>query len=207
MTEKAAVFDKTIKDYLLQVAGLEAKEHIGASLGIPVLADGFMIPFFYRTYTITTNGIVGADGKAATHAVSVVLCKYLLLCPDRPSDDFSLVTYKDFRDAAPYAGAFRNSVEQAIARCFAGALPELEKRCLELGGHPFDTEVSCQLAIKFQALPNLPIFLLFNDADEDFPAQTTLLLQKNAAAYLDMECLAMIGGTLAHRLQEKSNIT
>lgn len=206
MTEKAPVFEKIIKDYLLQVAGLEARGHIGSALGIAVTNGGFTIPFFNRTYTIATDWIVDVDGKAATHAVSVVLCKYLLLCPDRPSDDFSLVTYKDFRDAAPYAGAFRKSVEQAIARRFAGALPELEKRCLELGGQPFDTEVSCQLAFKFQALPSVPVFLLFNDADEDFPAQATLLLRKNAASYLDMECLAMIGGTLAHRLQEKSNI-
>ena len=207
MTEKAAVFEKIIKDYLLQVAGLEARERIGAALGVAVTDDGFTIPFFHRTYTITPDRITGVDGKVATHAVSVILCKYLLLCPDRPSDDLSLVTYKDFRDAAPYAGAFRDSVERAIARRFAGALPELEERCLELGGQPFDTEVSCQLAFTFQALPNVPVFLLFNDADEDFPAQATFLLRKNAASYLDMECLAMIGGTLAHRLQEKSNIT
>ena len=47
----------------------------------------------------------------------------------------------------------------------------------------------------------MPFLLLFNDADEEFPAQATILFQKNAASYLDMECLAMIGGSLAHRLQ------
>ncbi len=201
MTEKAPVFAKIIKDYLLQVALIEAKGDIGGLLGITVRDDGLRIPFFNRTHTVTTDRIVDADGNAATHIVSVILCQYLLLCPDQPSDDFSLVTYKDFRDAAPYAGGFRNTAEQQIARHFSGALPQLEKKCLDLGGHFFDTEVSCQLAMKFQALPNIPIFLLFNDADEDFPAQATILFQKNAAAYLDMECLAMIGTTLAYRLQ------
>ena len=82
--------------------------------------------------------------------------KNQLLCSSRPSTDFSLVTYKDFRDAAPY-----------------------------VGGHSFDTQVSCRLAIKFHALPNVPLFLLFNDADEDFPAQAKILFQKNGASYLD----------------------
>ena len=203
MTEKAPVFDAIIKDYLRQVALIEAKEEIAASLGITAKDDQYRIPFFNRTYTIATDKIVDADGKTATHATSVILCKYLLLCPHRQADDFSLVTYKDFRDAAPFVGGFRNTAEQTTAKCFEGALPKLEKRCLDLGGRAFDTEVSCQLAMKFQALPNIPVILLFNDADEDFSAQATLLFQKNAAAYLDMECLAMIGATLAYRLQEK----
>ncbi|MFH0781636.1 MAG: DUF3786 domain-containing protein [Pseudomonadota bacterium] len=202
MTEKAPIFNKIIKEYLLQVAHIEAKDEVGASLGISFADDGFKIPFFHRTYTVSTDRIVDADGGAASHVVSVTLCKYLLLRPDQPSDDFSLVTYKDFRDAAPYVGGFRNTAEQPIARHFEGALPQLEKRCLALGGHSFDTEVSCQLALRFEALPKVPLFLLFNDADEDFPAQATLLFQKNGASYLDMECLAMIGASLAYRLQE-----
>jgi hypothetical protein len=202
MTGKAPVFNKIIKDYLLQVTLIEAKEEVGASLGITVVDDGFKVPFFRRNYAVTTDRIVDADGISASHVVSVILCKYLLLCPTRPLDDFSLVTYKDFMDAAPYVGGFRNTAEQPIARYFEGALLQLEKRCQAQGGHFFDTEVSCQLAMRFQALPNIPIFLLFNDADEDFPAQATLLFQKNASSYLDTECLAMIGATLAYRLQE-----
>lgn len=203
MTEKAPVFDKIMKDYLCQVALIEAKEEVGTSLGIRVMNDGYTIPFFNRTYTVTTDRIIDADGKTASHAIAVILCKYLLLCPNLPSNDFSLVTYKDFKDANPYVGGFRNTAENPIAGYFENCLPKLEKRCLDLGGHPFDTEVSCQLAVKFLALPKVPVFLLFNDADEDFPAQATLLFQKNAASYLDMECLAMIASTLAYRLQEK----
>ncbi len=203
MTEKAPVFDKIIKDYLRQVALIEAKEEMAASLGVSVINDGYTIPFFKNTYTITTDRIIDADGETAGHAIAVILCKYLLLCPNLPSNDFSLVTYKDFKDANPYVGGFRNTVERPIEGYFENCLPKLEKRCLDLGGHPFATEVSCELAFKFQALPQVPVFLLFNDADEDFPAQATLLFQKSAASYLDMECLAMIGSSLAYRLQKK----
>ena len=203
MTEKAPVFDKIMKDYLHQVALIENKGGISASLGITVTDDGYKIPFFNRTYTITPDRIIDADGKPAGHAIAVILCKYLLLCPNLPSKDFSLVTYKDFKDAMPYVGGFRNTAENPIAGYFENCVSKLEKRCLDLGGHPFITEVSCQLAFTFQALPKVPLILLFNDADEDFPAQATLLFQKNASSYLDMECLAMIGAALAYRLQGK----
>jgi hypothetical protein len=43
-------------------------------------------------------------------------------------------------------------------------------------------------------------YLLFNDAEEGFPAQCTLLFGQRAQNYLDMESLAILGGTLAHRL-------
>ena len=201
MTEKSPVFDKIMNDYLYQVARIEDREGIAALLGITIVNDGYTIPFFNSTYTITTDRILGSDGKSAGHSIAVILCKYLLLCPDQSSHDCSLVTYKDFKDANPYVGGFRNTVEKPIAGYFENSSPKLEKKCLDLGGHPFDTEVSCELAVTFQALPCVPVFLLFNDADEDFSAQATLLFQKNASSYLDMECLAMIGANLAHQLQ------
>lgn len=205
MAEKAPVFDKIIDDYLHQVAGIAAKQEVAETLGISVVYEGFRIPFFSREYTVSNRRIHDGEGKSAPHGVSVVLCQYLLLCPERPSNDFSLVTYKDFKNAAPYVGGSTNTAEQAIAKHFEGYLQSLERECLQLGGSPYETEVSCQLAYVFQALPKVPLVLLFNDVDEDFPAQATLLFQKNAASFMDMECLAMIGATLANRLQQNSN--
>ena len=201
MTRRAPVFDQIMQDYLMQVAGLDDRARRGEVLGITILKNGFRVPFFDRAFTITGEGITGEQGTIPSHATSVVLCKYLLLCPDRPPADGSLLTYKDFRDGAPYVGGFRNTAEHPIARHFEGRLAELEKQCRELGGEPFDTDVSCQLAFRFQALPRVPVFLLFNDADEDFPPHCSLLFHHSAAAYLDMECIAMVGSTLAYRLQ------
>jgi hypothetical protein len=43
--------------------------------------------------------------------------------------------------------------------------------------------------------------LLFNDADEEFPARCTVLFEKRAEHYLDMECLAMVGMRLFEYLK------
>lgn len=202
MTERAPVFDKIIADYLQQVLALDDQARLSGTLGVETNPNSFTIPLFNQSITITPDEIFDENNEPPSHAASVLVCKYLLLCPDTTQTDHTLVTYKDFKDAAPYVGGFKNTVEIPIARAFSGRLDSLESACLALGGRPFDTDVSCQLAYGFQALPRVPVVLIFHDADDDFPAQCTLLFRKNAAGYLDMECLAMIGGILAHRLQE-----
>ena len=56
------------------------------------------------------------------------------------------------------------------------------------------------LALKIDALPRVPIFLLFNDADEEFGAECRLLFERRAAAYLDMESTAILGVMLSAAL-------
>lgn len=201
MAQRAPVFDQIITDYLQQVAALADGTRLIDALGITLTQNGFTIPLFNQSITVTRDRIVDKHGASPSHSTSVLVCKYLLLCPNQPQEDRTLCTYKDFKDAAPYVGGFKNTAERPIAGGFSGRVDKLEAACLAMGGRPFDTDVACQLAFQFQALPRVPLFLLFHDADEDFPAQCTLLFWKNAASYLDMECLAMIGGTLAHRLQ------
>jgi hypothetical protein len=179
------------------VASIETRHQTATQLGVRISDRGYEIPFFHRTYTITAESIADARGNPASHAVAVILCKYLLLCPRNPGGDETLVTYKDFRDAAPYVIGFRNTAERPIADFFSGKKDLLAERCRKLGGQPFDSEVSCDLSFRFDALPRIPLLLLFNDADEEFSAGCTILFQRNAADYLDMECLAMIGSALA----------
>jgi hypothetical protein len=135
----------------------------------------------------------------------VILCQYLLLSPDQTADDRQLVTYRDFKDAAPYVQGFDNTAQKPISRAFAGRLDVLKAGCRHLGGTPCDIGISCDLSYMFEALPRVRIYLVFNDVDEDFPADCSLLFEKQAASYLDMECLAMIGMVLAQRLAGKDD--
>ena len=75
-----------------------------------------------------------------------------------------------------------------------------------LGGTAPDIDVSYQLAMRFDALPRVPVVLLFNDEDEEFPAEATILFERRAERFLDMECLAILGWMLADRLAEARTI-
>ena len=200
---EAPIFEKIYRDYLDRVSAMDLSGR-GDLLGISVSEEGIRIPFYGRPFTVTPHAITDSVGRKPHHAVSVILCQYLLLCPEHSGEDRSLATFKDFRDAAPYVGGFRNTAELAIARQFSGRIEALVERARALGAEPYETEVSCQLALRLPALPMVPIHLLFNDADEEFPADCTLLFERRAEHHLDMECLAMIGSILATWLGHRS---
>ncbi|MGA8179996.1 MAG: DUF3786 domain-containing protein [Desulfobacterales bacterium] len=78
----------------------------------------------------------------------------------------------------------------------------LSAACENLGGEDPGLELNYQLIMKLFPLPNVPVLLLFDDADEEFPAQCKVLLERRAEDYLDPECLAIIG-TLLYNFLEK----
>lgn len=194
------IFDKIYRTYLADVSSIDL-EKAKKRLGIDAAEGKIRIPFFGSVYHVSSEGVTDEQGHRPPHLVSVILCKYLLLCPQDDPAGSDWVTYKDFKDAAPFVIGFRTNAEDPIARLFAGRLRELEDAARNLAGHPVDIGVASDLALRFDALPKVPLLLLFNDRDEDFPAQCTLLFERRAERYLDMECLAMIGWALADRLK------
>ena len=58
--------------------------------------------------------------------------------------------------------------------------------------------------MKLHPLPKVPVLLLFNDADDEFPADCKVLFERRAEHYLDMECLAILGNILADYLKKAS---
>ncbi len=113
------------------------------------------------------------------------------------------MSYKDFKDAAPLIQAFYNTVTRPIAETYSERLDELEKAGKAIGGFPPAEEFSYDLAMQFDALSKVSLLLLFNDRDEEFPAQCSVLFEKRTEKFLDMECLAMVGMLFFEYLRKK----
>jgi hypothetical protein len=204
MAVKSSVFDETYNQYLARIAQIDfkPKEEI---LGIQVEGNEIVIPFFGRPYRVSTTKIVNPSGKQPPLNTSVVLCKYLLLCPQIPALDKEWVSYRDFKDTAPLIGKFINHIERPIAQNFTGRFDELDAVLRELGGKNLDLDLSYQLIMKLFPLPKVPVLLLFDDADDEFPAQCKVLFESRADQYLDPECLTIVGMHLADYL--KADVT
>jgi len=198
--EDITIYDKTRQQYLNEIFGGDYLSKL-LKLGGQANGDEITIPLFNKPYRIAPGGIIDPSGKKPGHSVSVVLCKYLLLCPSDSPAENDWVSYRDFKDAAPFAGAFANNVEKAIAANFSGRLADLEESCLKLGGCPPAIELSYHLIMKFDALPMVPVLLLFNDEDSEFSAQCSVLFERRANRYLDVESLAILGWLLAAYVQ------
>ena len=88
------------------------------------------------------------------------------IAPDQVENDW--VSFKDFKDSAPFAGAFFNYTEVPLAKYFSGRLKDMEAACHGIQGHPPAASFSYDLCMQFNALPKIPVLMLFNDADEEF---------------------------------------
>ena len=201
MEKTGAIFEKNYRNYLTQIGRLDFTARAG-NLGARMERRGLVVPFFGQPHRISSDAISGPDGKRPDYSICVVICKYLLMCPKAVPPEADWVSYKDFKNSAPFVSGFTNNTEQAIARHFSGCLAVLEKACSKIGGQPSDAELAYDLKMVFHPLPKVPLFLLFNDADEEFPARCAVLFEKRAETYLDMECLAVLGWLLADQLNQ-----
>jgi hypothetical protein len=201
MVAESKAFERIYRDYLGQLAAVDLRA-AAEMLGGRADGEAAVMPFFGRPYRISAAGISDPSGSRPSHSVSVLLSKYLLMSPKNTPLDASWVSYKDFKDAGPFVGGFRNNAEVPLERAFGSNPAELQKRCGALGGVPASEDFPYEVAVRLPALPRIPILLLFNGADEEFPARCAMLFERRAEKYLDMECLAIAGWALSAYLLE-----
>lgn len=201
--KKPSVFKETYQNYLDQIGKIDLDSR-AEKLGGRIIKDEMVLSFFGQPYRISSRGIKDPSGKQPPMGISVVLCKYLLLCPAILSLDKEWVSYRDFKDSAPLVHSFVNHTERPIARNFSNRLEDLAAACEKLGGKDPDLALNYQLIMKLYPLPKVPVLLLFDDIDEEFPAQCKVLFERRAEQYLDPECLAIMG-TLLNNFLKKLN--
>ncbi len=143
------------------------------------------------------------SGKRADYGTSVILAKYLLLCPDKELvDNEEWSSLKDFhkRSQLTNFNVFHSDAELPLIKTFSYRLPSLLVATKQLKGKPCDLSTSYDICMEFRVLPKIRLLLLFNDDDGEFPASCLLLFNKQAEEYLDPESLIMVGIALTNRL-------
>jgi hypothetical protein len=193
------VFRENIEGYLDRISEIDLP-HRCRALGGTGDKEGGIIPLLGTPYRISRTGITGPGGERAPYATSIILFKHLLLCPGAGPEEGEWVSYRDFRDAAPLLGYFGREAEGAIAGGFAGDPGRLDRACRLLGALPPDMDLSYDIALAVPALPRIPVLLLFNDAEEGFPADCLLRFRRRTERCIDMESLGMLGALLAKTL-------
>jgi hypothetical protein len=199
MEDKKNVFEKTYENYLKQLKEISF-DSIPSKLGGKLEGSVITIPLFGKNYEISFHKIIDPSGNKPTHDICVILSKYLLLCPDPPPKENEWISFKDFKDSGPLTNYFNNTVERSIALYFQNKLDALKKASESISGYRPDLDVNYDLAMQFDALPRIPVVMLFNDADEEFSAKCSVLFERRAEKYLDAESIAMLGCQLFNHL-------
>ena len=200
--EKTHVYEQTYQDYLSRIAELDLK-FTADKLDLQMSGEALIIPFFDKTFKVTKKGIADPSGRQPHLSVSVILCKYLLMCPMIVPLGGNWLSFKDFKDAAPLIQAFFNTVTLPIAESFSTRPADLERAAKKIGGYPPTDDYPYDLVMQFDALSKVPLLMLFNDKDEEFPAQCSVLFEKRIETLLDMECVAMVGMLFSEYLRKE----
>ncbi len=191
--KKSTVFEETYNKYLSHISDIDLLPR-AVRLGAELAGDALIIPYYETPFRISTDGVFDETGKRASFAVSVVLFQYVFHCPDEIPIAGDWVTYREFKDAGPLAGYFTSNITKVLERTFSENPEALQYACKRLGGQLLDDDPSWDLSVAFDMLPRIPIRLRFNDKDDEFPAQSSILFRQSAESYIDMESLA-IGAT------------
>jgi Domain of unknown function (DUF3786) len=193
-----SIFNKHYRDYLARLATLDLPG-LADRLGAVVEGNGLRLRLLGNEYLLSSQEVVGEDGKRASYDACIILCRYVLMCPTIVPAGEELVTFRNLKDSGPLTVFFADNVERCIAQRFSGRIADFYRMCSE-GGEEAGITVNVDAAARFAALPKIPLVVLFNDRDEDFPASCSMLMERRAESYLDAECLAMLGHGLARRL-------
>jgi hypothetical protein len=199
MPADETIYEKHYNAYLDQIKGVHL-ESTAVQLGAEVKGEALTIALLNKKFTVSRQGIAGPDGRTPSYDTCVILCKYILLCPQSTPQRSEWVGYREFKDSGPLISYFANAVEGAAASRFTGKLSRLTAAARRLGAYPPGLDIRYDLACQFDVLPKVPLMLLFNDADEEFSGTCSLLFERRAEDYLDAECLAMVGHHLVRRL-------
>ena len=168
-----------------------------AVLGITSEGADLVIPFYDEIYRLSQGALLNPDGQPPVDAVGLVLCRYLLNCPDEPLPEGRRLTFREIDGAGPLVSRFATNTNKLIISAFALDLQGLVNTGNQMGGKQLEDIAGYDLVMKFTALPLIPIYLQFNAADDLFPAQSSLLFNASAQGYLDMQSLFILGTFLA----------
>jgi hypothetical protein len=193
------VFAETCQRYIELIGKTDFLQKADA-LGVEKKDDFLVIPLYNSSYRVSKRGLQAEGGEKITPAVQVMICRYILTySPDNPPVEDRLVTYREFKDSGPLISYFTSNTNKTLESAFAGNLQLFRKKAEKIGGEvlPSDTY---DLSVRFFAFPRIPVIVNFNDRDDLFPAQSSILYRSTAVRYLDMECLAMTGTLLTGKL-------
>jgi hypothetical protein len=163
--------------------------HLGLSLND---AGEAIVPFMGATYLVSSFSVRRADGKRIPDSTASALIHYILQgSRSRPAGQF--VTFAELAGPLFKQGSYSQSaLEQPIMQRFRGNVSELFTVAESVGGRQGGEAGLGSVSLIFDLLPHILLQLVFYDQDDEFPARTTLLFDRNATQLIDFEALAVL---------------
>ncbi len=188
--------DELARADLAELALRASVEHVETSQ-----EDALMVRFLGREYLLRRNDVEAVDGGPLDVWIKVMLLMYVTRATGAdPTGDW--VAFRDLPNTLSKAKSFEKWVNR-IAGAYSGELERIVDTAAPLDGQAVE-DASADFAVRFRVLPRVSALLSLWDADEDFPARSSLLLDRGVLDYLDQEALTFLAEALTRALAPTS---
>ena len=92
----AEIYEDNYQSYCQQIAAMDFTS-IHSRLGVDLCRDELRIRFFNQRYIVSKEGMFDEAGNRPGYLASVILAKYILLCPEAVHEEPEWVSFKDFK--------------------------------------------------------------------------------------------------------------
>jgi hypothetical protein len=110
----------------------------------------------------------------------------------------AMITYREIPSGEFYYPAFKKRAIDSFVRAFGNKESAFEKAAQAMGGIR-QGDLS-GVAYRFLAFPHVPIMLQLHPADDEFPAEGTVLFDETISQCFSLEDVAWLAGMVVYRL-------
>jgi hypothetical protein len=167
-------------------------------LGLEYADGSIQVCFLKRKYRITLDGVEALDGQPVNPNNGSVLL-YYLLSKGRGDPKNSYILFESIPRMISGLGFQNRMMSQPLERKFGNDYFKFSEAAVKLGGIEEDSQVGKHLW-KFNVLPKIPLKIVFYEADDEFPTNIQIMLDKTALQFLEFECLAFMVGCFVRAL-------
>ncbi|TAN44259.1 MAG: DUF3786 domain-containing protein [Nitrospirae bacterium] len=144
-----------------------------------------------RHYELRKDGLF-MDGQYCSHAwTKIIICDYVRRQGRKPLTG-EWIALGNFPHTASHVKAFQSNAEKKITGTFKKDFEGLKRRCANMGGIEIEGKIKADYTGRFDLLPNVPLYLLFWKADEEFDPDCKILFDSGAEDHIDIEYLAYL---------------
>jgi hypothetical protein len=144
--------------------------------------------------------VIGIDsGSNLSTANQALVCYYLAtsLSSDDSSKKGKWISFADLPNGRFYNKAFQGYTGNELVSSIASDQTKFSKVSIQLNGFPMDVG---DTSYRFNALPKVPLAIVFWRGDEDFPSSCKILFDSSVSFYLPTDACAILGSMLTQKI-------
>jgi Domain of unknown function (DUF3786) len=190
-------YDSIYLELMTKLSGCDFQE-AADRLGLEYVDGGIQVCFLKRPYRITLAGVEPLDGQPVNINNRSVLLYYLISKGQGDSEN-SYILFESIPGMISGLDVQNRLMNTPLEQYFGNDYVKFSEAAVKLDGIEEKSQGGKHLW-KFSVLPKIPLEIVFYEADDEFPVDIQIMLDKTALQFLEFECLAFMVGCFVRAL-------